>query len=315
MKKNSTLKSLVTGLAVLTIVLSATFINAQDTTYVTNIRSDAEITQYPDGATTFMSSELTHAGTTFNLQITVTPVGSPTFFVGTTGANRRWGIGDSADPDNGPTTIEGHKDEGVTIDGISVVNFNSNGTEYTEDAISDLDFNAITIRSGNGNNDNVRITVDGAVPGPFDLGQLETTTTTVEFGVPFSNQEGTSFTVGDVDDVTSISLTNATPNFQNAFQVIGVSTEYTFTTIDSTMSNVANIDNSTLKLYPNPTSATVFLSEPLLDAEIIDITGRVVKINVGRTESMDVSDLLPGIYFLKGMTEEKNIYVSEFIRE
>lgn len=219
MKTNYKLRTIKKGYSNFCYGLEFNVASAQVATdYTTNVRCDGTITAYPDGAAIMTSDELTHEGTTFKIQMIVTPGGTGTF-VGTTGGNRRWGIGDSSDAGNTATLFEGDEDESATINALSVVDFNDNGTGYTVGAISNLHFDALTIRGAQGSADNPSVTVDGTNAGTFELGQLSTTTTTFEFGVEFTNLAGTAFTVGDADNVSTITLT-APANFQNTWQII-----------------------------------------------------------------------------------------------
>ena len=315
MKTNYNLKTLKKSLGILAIALGSTFVSAQESTeYFENLRSDADITEYPAGAVSLVSEDLTLEGVTFKIQVTVTPGGNGTF-VGTTGSNRRWGIG-SDDADNNSSTIDGNYGESVTIDEISVVDFNDNGTGYTIDAISNLHFNAVTLRSVNGDQDNPRITVNGSNSGTFDLGSTTNTATeTIVFGEEVVNVV-TPVTIGTTNDVTSITLANATEHFQNSFQVVGTNVSYTFTT-DSELSvgdvsiNVADA----FKLSPNPVKANISLNTAIYSAEIVDITGKVVKTYVDNVENLDVSNLVSGIYILKGFSSEGIILTKKFIKE
>jgi hypothetical protein len=52
-----------------------------------------------------------------------------------------------------------------------------------------------------------------------------------------------------------------------------------------------------LQVYPNPTTREIVLSETI-DFAIYDVSGRRTKV-FRNTKSADVSDLTPGIYFIK----------------
>ncbi|MBU2929870.1 T9SS type A sorting domain-containing protein [Winogradskyella psychrotolerans] len=309
MKTNYTITGIKNALAIVAIALGSSFATAQVATdYTSNIRSDASITTYPDGPAVMVTEELTHEGTTFKIQMTVTPGGTATH-VGTTGANRRWGVGDSADVDNTITLFEGDEDESATIDGISVVDFNDNGTGYTVDAISNLHFDAITIRGAQGDADNPSVTVDGTNAGTFELGTLATTTTTFEFGVEFMNAAGDPFTVGDTDNVSAITLT-APANFQNTWQIIGTNIAYTFTT--EALSVDDNELDNTFSIFPTVVENTFSVNKAFKTLKIIDMTGKTVK-TFGSSDALEVSGMSTGIYIVKLESEAGNVATSKLI--
>ncbi|MDA9335954.1 hypothetical protein N9Q89_07390, partial [Flavobacteriaceae bacterium] len=180
----------------------------------TNLRTTTTTT-YAAGPITIVTSgaAINQEGVTFNLQATVTPnnaANDGSAFIESSATNR-WGV------DN--VLIDGPNGESVIVTDISIVDFNANGTGYTEAAISNLHFEGITFRGATNTADNPRITVNGAsAPGTFDVGQLAQNQY-VEFGVEFMNVPGDTFTVGGTEDVTSVTLTNATTAGADSFQV------------------------------------------------------------------------------------------------
>ena len=73
-------------------------------------------------------------------------------------------------------------------------------------------------------------------------------------------------------------------------------------TISSTAS-VSDVNQNSIKVYPNPTSGKLYINtlSQVKKNKIIDISGRTVKDfnNVNSLKSIDVSNLAPGIYFLR----------------
>ncbi|MDO6597934.1 T9SS type A sorting domain-containing protein [Oceanihabitans sp. 2_MG-2023] len=311
MKTNYTIKGIRNALAISAFVFGSSFVSAQVATeYTTNVRSDATITEYPDGAAIMVSDELTHEGTTFKIQMTVTPGGSGTF-VGATGANRRWGIGNSNDDDssNNSSLFEGDEGESAIIDGISIVDFDANGTGYDVGAISNLHFDALTIRGAQGNADNPSITVDVAPVGPFELGTLSTTTTTFEFGVEFSNLGGDLFTIGDTDNVNSIALT-APSNFQNTWQIIGTNISYTFTTNPLSIED-NELDNA-FAIYPTVVENTFSVNKEFKTLQLFDITGKIVK-TFHASDALNISGMHSGLYIARIQSETGGVATSKLI--
>ncbi|MGJ8592751.1 MAG: T9SS type A sorting domain-containing protein [Aquaticitalea sp.] len=309
MKTNYTINGIRNALAILALALGSSMATAQVATeYQVNLRT-LESTDYAPGTVDIISDELTLEGTTFKIQATITPGGNGTF-VGSS-AQRRWGIGNSV-TDNETTTFDGNYEESATINGITLVDFNANGTGYTAAAISDLHFHALTVRAANGANDNPRITVDGASnSGTFDLGQLVGATETIEFGVAFANLAGTSFTLGDAENVSTITLANATTNFQNAYQIIGTNVSYTFTT-DPNLS-VAEVDGiNKFSIYPTIVDQTFSVNREFKTLRVIDITGKIVK-TFSATDALEVSGIDAGLYIVKLESEVGQVATSRLI--
>ena len=310
MKTNYTFKGIRNALAVLAIALGSTLTSAQVATeYQVNLRTTAS-TDYAPGTVDIISDGLTAEGTTFKIQATITPGGNGTF-VGSS-AQRRWGIGNS-DTDNETTTFDGNYEESAVINAITIVDFNDNGTGYTVAALSELHFDAITIRAANGANDNPRVTVDGATnAGTYDLGQLSGATETVDFGVEFMNAAGTVFTLGDTDTVSSITLANASTNFQNAYQIIGTNVAYTFTTDPSLSVNDVEADTNTFAIFPTIVDYTFSVNKEFKTLRLFDVTGKNVK-TFSTSDALEVSGMSSGLYIVKLESEAGNIATSRLI--
>ncbi|MGJ8550753.1 T9SS type A sorting domain-containing protein [Winogradskyella wichelsiae] len=306
MKTNYTIKNLRNSLAILAIALGSTLTSAQVATeYQVNLRTTAS-TDYAPGTVDIISDELTAEGTTFKIQATITPGGNGTF-VGSS-AQRRWGIGNS-DTDNETTTFDGNYEESAVINAITIVDFNDNGTGYTVAALSELHFDAITIRAANGANDNPRVTVGGAT---YDLGQLSGATETVIFGVEFMNAAGTAFTLGDTDTVSSITLANASTNFQNAYQIIGTNVAYTFTTDPNLSVSDVEADTNTFTIYPTIVDYSFSVNKEFKTLRLFDVTGKNVK-TFSTSEALEVSGMSSGLYIVKLESEVGTVATSRLI--
>jgi len=86
-------------------------------------------------------------------------------------------------------------------------------------------------------------------------------------------------------------------------------------TVDSTLGNAdAEFTASRVVLYPNPSSDTVFIKTaniPLIDAQIYDLSGRLIKtINFEHTQDykIDVSNLETAQYFLNLNSERGSVF-------
>ncbi|MDB2385243.1 T9SS type A sorting domain-containing protein [Polaribacter sp.] len=310
MKKNYTLKTIRTSLAVFAMALSFNFASAQtDVDGTTNLRTIGNTT-YDPGAITIVSTAdiaLTEAnGATFKLQATVTPTSTAngtSAFIQSSASGNRWGV------DN--ALIDGNNGESVMVTDITIIDFNANGSGYTESAISNLHFEGITFRGAQGTADNPRVTVDGANAGTFDLGVIPQNGL-VPFGIEYTNASDptATYTVGGTDDVTNVTLTTATTTFQNAFQVISFVAGYTFTT-DPTLS-VEDFQKDALSIYPTIVSNSFSVNKDFKSLQLIDLTGKTVK-TFSASDALEVSGLVSGLYIVKIQSDSEGIATGRLI--
>ncbi|MDO6737748.1 T9SS type A sorting domain-containing protein [Wenyingzhuangia sp. 2_MG-2023] len=289
MKKNYKNVKRTLGMFATILITGVSQANAQVATeYTYNLRTASDST-YVAGAITLISDEITKEGTTFKIQAIVTPSSTAGSSYVESNASNRWGV-DGA-------TIDANLGESATINAISVVDFNANGTGYLESSISNLHFDGITVRGGDNQSvDNPSITVDGVNSGTYDIGQTVSTTETITFGVPFVNLAGESFTVGSDNDVTSITMTTAdSPSFKNTYQIVGTNVSYTFTT-DALLSS-ENIKKDGLTIFPTVVESTFTVNKEFESLKIIDITGKTVKL-FGASDSLEVTGLGSGVYIV-----------------
>ncbi len=317
MRKNYTIKTITKGLAIFAITLSASFATGQTAIDGVSVLRSLATTDYPDGTANIISNqvvEVTVEGgvkVSFKLQAVVTPTGNATF-VGTT-TQPYWGVGTSTNSENPKTTFDGNHNDAATITTISVVDFNANGTGYTESAISNLHFDGITIRGADNHNaDSPLITVNGATPGPFTLGKLADPNQEIDFGVAFNNLAGDSFTIGGTADVTSITLACATTNWKNIYQIIGTDVNYTFTTLTTLSTENITKDDTTLVISPSVVESTFTVNKEFKTLKIIDISGRTVK-SFSTSDVLEVSGLGSGVYIVKLESEDGGLATKRLI--
>ena len=80
------------------------------------------------------------------------------------------------------------------------------------------------------------------------------------------------------------------------------------------------VQKSQLSIYPNPSNQSIFISQPsmLNSIEISNVLGQVVLSNksFSKTDnSIDVSNLLSGVYFVKTTDETGKQYLGKFVKE
>jgi hypothetical protein len=84
-------------------------------------------------------------------------------------------------------------------------------------------------------------------------------------------------------------------------------------------SGVSNIDyNNKFEIYPNPTNSTIFIKKPYISPfqfSIFDAMGQVIMRGRLNGNSIDVSSLLSGIYFIRLKDEKGQWFKSKFIKE
>ncbi len=83
--------------------------------------------------------------------------------------------------------------------------------------------------------------------------------------------------------------------------------------------NLIDENINEIKMYPNPTSSILTISSshatlPNSEIEIVNTLGQTVLMQ-SYSKSVDVSMLSKGLYTLKVITQEKEIYYSKFIKE
>ncbi len=83
------------------------------------------------------------------------------------------------------------------------------------------------------------------------------------------------------------------------------------------VTGINDFEESKIAIYPNPTKGLIMINskEEILEIEVLNIQGQVVKSKIGQasSESIDISELNDGIYFLKIETDKKS-YTKKIIR-
>lgn len=90
--------------------------------------------------------------------------------------------------------------------------------------------------------------------------------------------------------------------------------------VNYTYSNlgIENYDtNDKIVIFPNPAENQLFLESKLAidKIEIYGILGNLIKLKIDNTNSISVSDLSSGIYFIKATTADNKILVNRFVKQ
>lgn len=270
------------------------------------------------GVGTFTTGEISREGATFKLQVKITAADSETIYVDGT----QWGVGDVSSGDTRTTidylqlntTTSAVANDAATVSDIKVIDFAANGTSYTESSVSDLKFVSITIEGGNAAADRTTISVnDGTVT---EIGRLAATSVAIPFQGTFVNNAGTSFTLS-TGPVTKFYVTNGVNSSTSNRIAVGstITLGYTFATDALGVNGFSRASNNDLSISPNPVVNTISLNMPIQSAEIIDLTGKTIKVFTTETNSYNVSDLASGTYILKGVSSEGSAFVKRFIKK
>ena len=95
------------------------------------------------------------------------------------------------------------------------------------------------------------------------------------------------------------------------FQVPCITLEY-----QAKSTGIRNADVIKAKVYPNPASSSIAIKgiEFISSVSILNVVGKEVKTVINASNKIDVSDLIPGVYFLHLETEEGKIAFAKFIK-
>ncbi len=88
----------------------------------------------------------------------------------------------------------------------------------------------------------------------------------------------------------------------------------------STQVSTLHLNGEKIILYPNPSNSTVYLDGNVnfakTQADVCDVTGKTMKhYNQLSSAQLDVSDLMPGVYFLRLVAENGDYSVQQFLKE
>ncbi|MCG9792333.1 T9SS type A sorting domain-containing protein [Flavobacterium algicola] len=243
---------------------------------------------------------------TFKISIEVTPSagrGVRSGLGGGTATASSWGIGNTPDADAksiNDVIFTGSEDEWVeSITNIQIIDFNANGGSLTTDNISTY-FKSIAIVNAQSTRDNVSLKIGELT---FSQGKLAAQ------NVILNLMDATG-----VENITNFAIGTGNLEATNKWSVEGITVTVSFK--DATLGTFNPIlDNSTsLIVYPNPATDYLLLNYAIHAAQIINMTGKIVKVHAAESKKLDVSNLPTGIYILKGSNEEGKTVIKRFIK-
>ncbi len=137
---------------------------------------------------------------------------------------------------------------------------------------------------------------------------------------------------GDGIDVVNDTIKTGTGNASVSYSNLGLNTTYSyivanpdgcsstgvFTTLASNPTSINDLNNDKhVVLYPNPSKSTLNISSEItFDAiEISNVLGAVVKAEALNNNSINITELQPGVYFAKLINSKGDIATKKFIKE
>ncbi|MCG9792334.1 putative Ig domain-containing protein [Flavobacterium algicola] len=238
---------------------------------------------------------------TYRISIDVTPPTDKAIYSGTSGGIttvNSWGIGDGVETTQN-TLFRGSDNEWTkSINNIKMVDFNQNGGALTTDDVT-MYFKSISIGNSQSVNDFVSLKIGEVISNP---GRSANQYETIDLAAATSVSKISDFSVG-----------TGTTSETNKWSVEGIIVAVDFKGNLSTSNPI--LDNSTsLIVYPNPATDYLLLNYAIHAAQIINMTGKIVKVHAAESKKLDVSNLPTGIYILKGSNEEGKTVIKRFIK-
>jgi hypothetical protein len=171
---------------------------------------------YP-AATVILTSQ-SCKGATFEIAYTISCVATgANSFVGSSGSEV--GVGSAVDLENHYSTLEGDDGEGVSFTGLSIVNFNANGSGLAIGDITDLKFIRLTLSNVKNNQDGVDISFSDfeTETTSYNLNSVEDSVHTIDLtDLPNSGDAATELYIKP-DNISSA----------NRWSITGIEVEYT----------------------------------------------------------------------------------------
>lgn len=144
----------------------------------------------------------------------------------------------------------------------------------------------------------------------------DTSSLMASFANPFKDKSGIDYFAEDYPYVNKVLGYN---EFRYNTQTISFEqngrTTYNYNSAITLSTKTNEIDSKKIAIYPNPTNATITVSEYINNLEVFDIAGKKVKAFPTPSTSFDVSNLKKGVYFLKGKTQEGKSINEKLVKE
>ncbi len=278
-------------------------------TSVAAIKATANTNYGIDQVATLFSDVLLAADSlaTFQISCDIAPGAGQAIMSGSGGGTSvasDWGVASTTDLSDIQNVIfTGLDNEWVKVSNIRIVNFNANGGGLTVDNITSISFQSIVIVNGqSGNKDAVALEING---NSTDVSSSITLThDTIDF---------TEFT--DMTPLSSFSIgTGVSPNQdKNKWSVESIMVQFSMEPITS-KNPMRHTNKKRLVISPNPSYKEVSFNVDAKSAYFYNMAGKCVMTDLAGIETIDISNLNPGVFLVKVLTSEGNSFHGKLLK-
>ena len=240
---------------------------------------------------------------TFRVSINVTPSSNKAVISGISGGTateNSWGLGDGTNS-NSDDIFTGSDNEWVeSINNLQIVDFNANGGLLTSDNIK-ANFKSVTIVNGQSANDFVSLKFNET---NIDVGKLDNQTQEIDLEALLNTDSINEFGigVGNLEDT-------------NKWSIEGINVAIKFTENSLSISDINQNQIESFSLFPNPAKNQISFNISPVETKIFDVTGKLIKFENKRKNTIDISTIKNGIYIVKVKTEEGGIFFRKLLKE
>jgi dienelactone hydrolase len=276
-----------------------------------------ENTTYNLGAVTMTGiGNIESYDATFEINITVTPkfdaVTYPNAVIvsgvsdgNETSSTKSWAISDNGINNAfGDRIFQGDQGFLATISNATVGTITGTSGLTPENITIDT-FKSITIVNGHNVGDRFTFFADDSTD--FELGRLTgEASKVVDLVAESSDSNIENFTIKNGSTAT---------NDKWAVEDISVQVSIDLSNLTLGLDDSFNKSKEIFVVYPNPVNDVLSFNTPLRSVKISEITGKLLTTEANQTQNINVSNLTPGIYIIKGITAQGTQVYKKFIKK
>jgi hypothetical protein len=240
---------------------------------------------------------------TFRVSVDITPPSDKAVISGISGGEatvNSWGLGDGTN-NNSDDIFTGSDNEWVeSINHIQFIDFNANGGSLSLDNFIGF-FKSMTIVNAQSTNDFISLKVNTTV---FDIGATENKTDTIDLELETS-----------INNITDFAIGTGNTSETNKWAVEGINIVIQISDNSLSNPNINQEEIETFKLFPNPANNQISFNINPVETQIFDVTGKLLKFDNTRKNTMDISTLNSGIYIVKVQNEKGYIFFKKLLKE
>lgn len=128
-----------------------------------------------------------------------------------------------------------------------------------------------------------------------------------------NNAAITMMTAQNNPNLTCIQVDNVTN--ANSYSGWTKDTTASYSTDCSATMSTVDISKNQVLLFPNPTKDILYLSEPLTDIQILEMSGKAVSSAKEKSSTINTEKLIKGNYLITGKDQNGNTMTQKFIKE